>query len=572
MILIMNIHPYDEFSEMDWAEIEKLFGALGEIELTEETLPGWMSGWSDLRKLVDERYSRLSLATDLDTTDEAAERAYHTFLEEIYPKALSADQLMKEKLLESNLAPARMDVVLRKMRTEASLFREENLPLLTEESKLSTQYNKIFGAQTIGWQGDELTLTQVKSIMLTDDREIRKELWELTSNRQLADRQAINDLWVKYMDLRAQLAANAGYDDYRAYRWLQRLRLDYTPEDSKQFLSAIKAVAVPAATRAYQRYQNRLGIDTVRPWDLLNNQTTFHLPAVQAFETEDEFIAQVGGVLNQLDPVLGGYFETMREKKLLDLMNRKGKGPGGFCTSFATLGLPFIFMNAVGRGSDLRVLFHESGHAFHVFERTNLDYHHQWRSGLEFAEVASTAMELLAMPYLAKDRGGFMSVEQAAVTQLLNLEEKLLFWPYMAVVVDFQHWVYENHQLASDPGACDQKWAALIDVYMPAINWDGYEDVKMTGWQRKLHIHQEPFYYIEYGLAALGAFQIMVEANQDQPRALQNYRQALALGGTATLPDLFQAAGAKLAFDAGTLAGIVELVEEELVALESKIA
>ncbi len=568
----MKPPSFEEYMDMDWQEIQPLYTELNEEELQEETLAGWMTGWSDLRKLVDERYARLSLATALDTADEKAEKDFHSFIEEIYPKVLAADQKLKEKFLGCGLVPKGMKIVLKKMRTEADLFREENLPLLTENSKLGTQYSKIFGAQTIEWGGEEITLTQVKSAMLTTDRDVRKELWELVSERQLADREATNDLWVKFMDIRTQLARNAGFDDYRSFRWLQWMRLDYTPEDSKQFLKAIKDVAVPAATRAYKRYARRLGIDSVRPWDLRNNQTTFHLPAIQAFETEEEFISRVGEIFNKLDPVLSGYFNTMREKKLLDLMNRKGKRPGGFCTSFATVGLPFIFMNSVGQASDLRVLLHESGHAFHVFERVNLPYHHQWRPGMEFAEVASTAMELLASPYLSENQGGFLSEEDAAVVQLLNLEEKLLFWPYMAVVVAFQHWVYENHQLGSDPGACDQKWAELIDQYMPAINWKGYEEVKKTGWHRKLHIHQAPFYYIEYGLAALGAFQIMVKAENDQAGALRDYRKALALGGTASLPDLYRAAGAELSFDAGALGEVVDLIERDLADLERVIS
>ncbi len=568
----MKTPAFEKFSEMNWDEIEPLYQELQGEELGEANLAEWMTGWSDLRKLVDERYARLSLATELDTTDEEAEKAYHAFLEDIYPAAQAADQKLKEKLLDSKLVPVGMEVILKKMRTEADLFREKNLPLMTDESKLGTNYSKILGAQTVEWQGEELTLTQVKSAMLTADRKLRKQLWELTSERQLADRKAINQLWVKFMDIRSQLAANAGFDDYRSFRWLQRLRLDYSPEDSAQLLAAIKQVAVPAATRVYERYLKRLGIDSVRPWDLLNNQTTFHLPAIQAFKTEEEFIDRVGSIFDKLDPVLGGYFSTMREKKLLDLMNRKGKGPGGFCTSFATTGMPFIFMNAVGKSSDLRVLFHESGHAFHVFERINLPYHHQWRPGLEFAEVASTAMELLAVPYLGESRGGFMSEKEAAITRLLNLEEKLLFWPYMAVVVAFQHWVYENHPQGKDPAACDRKWSELIDEYMPAVDWSGFEEVKKTGWHRKLHIHQAPFYYIEYGLASLGAFQIMVKARQDQAQALRDYRRALALGGTVSLPDLYQAAGARLAFDADTLKSVVDLIENDLKELETSIA
>ncbi len=568
----MKTPTFNEFMTLDWKSIEPLFQSRQEIELTQDTLDHWMAEWSDLRKLVDERYARLSLATELDTTDEEAEKKYHDFLENIYPAIQSADQKLKEKLLASNLVPAGMDLILKKMRTEADLFCDENLPLMTEESKLSTQYSKILGAQTIEWEGEELTLTQVKTKMQTPVREERRKLWERMSETQLDDREKIDQMWGKFMDIRADLAANAGYPDYRSFRWMQRLRLDYTPEDSKEFLEAIKQVAVPAATRVYDRYQDRLGIDQVRPWDLLNNQTTFSLPAIKAFETEEEFISRVGDIFNKLDPVLGGYFQTMRDNQLFDLLNRKGKGPGGFCTSFATVGLPFIFMNAAGRSADLRVLFHESGHAFHIFERVNLAYHHQWRPGLEFAEVASTAMELLAEPYLGEDRGGFMSTKDAARTRLLNLEEKLLFWPYMAVVVAFQHWVYENHTEAKSPVACDAAWSSLIDEYMPGIDWGGYEDVKMTGWHRKLHIHQEPFYYIEYGLASLGAFQIMQKARQEQASALKHYRQALALGGTVSLPELYRASGANLSFDVQTLGEVVDLIEENLADLESKLA
>lgn len=568
----MKTPTCSEFMALDRNEIEPLYQVLQEMDLDAGSLDSWMEGWSDLRKLVDERYARLSLATELDTTDEEAEKKYHEFLEDVYPATQAADQKLKEKLLASKLVPPGMELILKKMRTEADLFCEENLPLMTEESKLGTQYSKIMGAQTIDWDGEELTLTQVKSKMQTPDREERKRLWELMSLSQLEDRDEINILWQKFMDIRAGLASNAGYPDYRSFRWMQRLRLDYTPENSKEFMEAIKQVAVPAATRVYERYKTRLNIDSVRPWDLLNNQTTFSLPPIKAFETEGEFISRVGNILSKVDPVLGSYYQIMRDNKLFDLMNRKGKAPGGFCTSFATVGLPFIFMNAAGRSSDLRVLFHESGHAFHVFERINLPYHHQWRPGLEFAEVASTAMELLAEPYLAKEMGGFMSTENAARTRLQNLEEKLLFWPYMAVVVAFQHWVYENHKEGSDPAACDAAWSDLIGEYMPGIEWEGYEDVRMTGWHRKLHIHQVPFYYIEYGLASLGAFQIVQNAQKDQSQAVKDYRHALALGGTVSLPELYRASGANLSFDAKTLGEIVDLIEDNLADLEKKLA
>jgi oligoendopeptidase F len=295
------------------------------------------------------------------------------------------------------------------------------------------------------------------------------------------------------------------------------------------------------------------------------------LPAPKVFKSEEELITKAGGIFNHLDPILGDYFQIMQKEGLLDLMSRKNKRQGGFCTSFATVGVPFIFMNASGRINDLWVLLHESGHAFHNFEKTKLPYHHQWRSGMEFNEVASTAMELLAQPYISADQGGFLSPQDVAQTRILKLESGLLFWPYMAIVVAFQHWVYENHDLASNPDACDDKWGELVDMYMPGIKWDGHEDVKRTGWHRKSHIHTEPFYYIEYGLSSLGAFQIWEKAQVDPKLALQKYRQALALGGTETISKLYKTAGANLAFNKDSLGKIVELIEATLLDLESQL-
>ena len=304
----MKTPAFQEFRSLNWEGIQPLYQQLEDFELTEDSQDSWMEQWSDLKKLVDERYARLELASELDTTDEEAEKQYHDFLDNVYPSIKAADQALKEKILGNELTPQGMELALKKMQVEANLFCEENLPLMTEENKLGTQYSKILGAQTIQWKGEELTLVQVKAALLTTDRVVRKELWELLSQRQLKDRKAINALWKKLMNVRGKLASNAGFQDYRAFRWQQKLRLDYSPAESRQFLHAVKEVAVPAASRVYDRYQNRLEVDQVRPWDLLDNQSTFSLPAIQTFKTEEEFITRVGNILNQLDPVLGKYF------------------------------------------------------------------------------------------------------------------------------------------------------------------------------------------------------------------------------------------------------------------------
>ncbi|MBS3750676.1 MAG: M3 family oligoendopeptidase, partial [Anaerolineales bacterium] len=560
-----------DFMNMSWEEIEPIYEALKTRDLNHRNVEKWLKDWSSLRELISERYARLQLATSLDTQDEEAEEDFHIYLDEVFPPAEAADQVLKEKLLASGLRPDGMEIPLKKMRVKAELFREENLPLLTEEYKLGLQYNKVFGAQSVEWKGEERTLVQLKSKLQTPERKTREELWRLLSERQLEDREKVNEIWGKLMEVRLQLAENADKEDYRDFSWQKRTRLDYEPADSLQFVDAVEEVVVPAAARVYDRYQERMGLERLRPWDVINNRSTMDFPVLKAFETEDEFTSRVLGIYRKLDPKLGKYFDLMREENLLDLVNRQGKGPGAFCTSFPTQKRPFIFMNAVGLATDVRTLFHESGHAFHVFERTQLPYIHQWHTGLEFGEVASTAMELLTSRYIPEGEGGFFTEEESARYRRGHLENKLLFWPYMAVVVAFQHWVYQHHQQASDPASCDQKWSELVDRFLPAIDWDDLQDVKETGWQRKLHIHRAPFYYIEYGLSLLGAVQLWENALNDERDALRKYRQSLGLGGTASLPDLYAAAGVKFAFDAETLGSAIDLIEGKLQEFEAVI-
>ncbi len=289
-------------------------------------------------------------------------------------------------------------------------------------------------------------------------------------------------------------------------------------------------------------------------------------PPLRPYSATADLEEKCAAIFRRVDPTLGAYFESMRAEGLLDLENRKGKAPGGSCWEYAAERKPFIFMNAVGLHDDVSTLIHEGGHAFHVFESAALPYHHQREVGLEFAEVASTAMQLLCARYLNADEGGFYTREETARALVDELEWGLRFWPYMAVVDAFQHWVYENHEDAFDPANCDRAWDVLWQRFMPGVDWTGLEQARMTGWQRKLHIFQQPFYYVEYGLALLGAVQVWRNSLADRAGALAQYRQALALGGTVTLPELYRAAGAKLSFDPGPLREAVALMESTITA------
>lgn len=550
-----------------WDQFKPYFEDLQARPVNADTVAGWLADWTHVSQLAGEAYARLIVATSRDTTDEEAEGRYHNFLDEILPPTQAADQRLKQKFLASGVEVAGFEVPARNMQAEADLFREANLPLLTKERKLASEFDKIVGAQTVEWEGEERTLAQLRPVFQDTDRAERERAWRLASERQLADREAINGLWIQFMDLRRRMAANAGYPDYRAFRWQQMLRFDYTPGNGLSFHEAIEQTVVPAAARIYEKRRARLGVERLRPWDL--DVDPLGRPALRPFEDVSTLEATGAAMFQRVDPQLGGYFETMRGESLLDLDNRKGKAPGGFCISFDHAKRPFILMNAVGLQSDVRTLLHESGHAFHVFEAAHLPYDQQTQTPMEFAEVASMAMELLASPYLPADEGGFYSDKDAARARVEHLEGILLFWPYMAVVDAFQHWVYTHHDAAMKPDNCDAAWAALWDCFMAGVDWTGLEPDKQTGWHRKLHIHKYPFYYVEYGLAQLGAVQVWRNALSDQAHAVKQYREALSLGGTATLPELFAAAGAKLAFDAGTLGEAVALIEGTLDQLDS---
>ncbi len=554
-----------EFAAWGWPQIAPYYDDLAERDLTANTIEGWLTDWTKVENLIDEARSRLYVASTVDTTDEAGVARYLAYLTEIIEPVQSAAQRLKEKLLMSELEVEGFAIPLRNMQAEAALFREANVPLFTEEDRLNTEYDKIIGAQTVMWEGEERTLTQMKPVFQSDDRALREKAWHLMSERQLADRPILNGMWGKYMGLRKQIAQNAGFSDYRAWRWQDFKRFDYTAADCETFHEAIERVGVPAATRAYERQRARLGVETLRPWDLDRDDVyPPSRPPLHPFQTSEELIAKAEVIFQQVDPELGEYFSIMRRENLLDLDNRKGKAPGGYQIDLRLVKRPFIFMNAVGIHDDVQTLLHEGGHAFHSFESSRLPYAQQKDFSSEIAEVASMSMELLAAPYLTQAKGGYYSEADAARARIEHLEGMLMFWPYMAVVDAFQHWVYTHDEVAVDPAACDDKWSELWNRFIPGVDWSGLDDARATGWHRKLHIFQDPFYYVDYGLAQMGAVQVWRNSLSDQAGAVQRYREALSLGGTRALPELFAAAGAKFAFDAQTLGEVVGLIEETI--------
>ena len=546
-----------EFSTWSFDRIEPFYRELERALVDKSNLDSWLAGWTATYALIRESYARLHVDVASNTEDAEARDRFHRFVEDVYLASQPWEDKLKRKLLASGLEPEGFKRPLENLKVESEIYREDNLPLFAREEKLGTEYDKIVGAQTVEWEGEEVTISGLAKYQQEEDRGTREKAWTLAAERQLQDREAINALWSEFMSLRRNLSANAGFENYRDFRWKQLLRLDYTPSDCLEFQAAIEKVVVPAATEVYEKRRKRLGLDTLRPWDL--EVDPLAMPALRPFEDVEELKEKTAGIFGRVDAELGERFQTMRDERLLDLDNRKGKAPGGFCTFFAASRRPFIFMNAVGLHRDVQTLLHESGHAFHAFEISSLPYHQQWKYGMEFAEVASMSMELLAARFLDEESGGFYPTRDAARARIEHLEKLILFWPYMAVVDAFQHWVYDNHEAATDPSDCDEQWAALWRRFLPSIDYSGFEDVLATGWHRKLHIHQVPFYYVEYGLAQLGAVQVWMNSLRDYERSVADYRRALAMG-CAPLPSLFATAGASFSFGQQALEDAVQAI------------
>jgi oligoendopeptidase F len=562
-----------EFMSWTWEDIEPRYAALEERELSASNLDNFLEAWGDLQASVSEIEARLYASTTQDTSNEDVAARFRDFAETLQPKVAAAEQRLRQKVLGSGLTSETYALLLKRMRVDVDLFREENLPLQSEESTLSQEYLGVTGNQTIEWRGDTVSLLQLMRVLHETDRSVREEAWRAISARRLQDRETIGELWRKLLDVREQQAKNAGFADYRAYRWQLLKRFDYTVEDAKAFSAAIEEVVVPATSTLLQRRQRMLGVDSLRPWDLSVDPSG--RPPLRPFKTTDELVAGISRIFHQLDPVLGSYIDTMGREGMLDIDGRLHKAPIGYMMPLPATGLPFIFFESTCTREDVETLLHEGGHASHVFEASALPkmLADLGAMPMEFAEVGSMAMEFLGEPYLTRDRGGFYTPEDAARARLEHIENRVLtLWCRIAQGDLFQHWVYENPEEARDINRANEVWLDLYRRFTPAIEISGLEKEVESAWQTIPHFLQSPFYYIEYGIAQLGAVQIAANAQRDEPKAVQQYRAALALGGSRPLPELFSTAGARFAFDRAAFQQAVEYLQSVVAELDDEVA
>ena len=553
-----------------WDEMGPLYEALLKRPVGSfEDFEAWLLDRSELDAAASESQANLYIAMSCYTDDDGANSAWTRYLDEVQPKRKSITSKLDRRHVE--LAEryakdsARYHVLNRNTQNDVELFRQENVGLETELAKLDQKYDQICGEMLIEFHGEQRTVPQMARFQEDSDRSVREAAWRAVSARRLQDKDPIDDILDRMIELRDRAARNAGYRNFRDYQHRRFNRFDYTAGDCLAFHQAIELHCVPFMRALDERRKGALGVDALRPWDLGVDEKG--RSALKPFEGGQELIDKTRRVYEKLDGTLAGMFaslgDNMAPDGCFDLDSRKGKASGGYQYMRDRSRRPFIFMNAAGVHRDVETMVHEAGHAFH----SSLCAHDPlvWyrHSDIEFAEVASMTMELMTMPHWGEFYASESDANRARRQQIEG-SVSLLCW--IATIDAFQHWLYLNpkHTRAERRA----QWLTLDERFGHAVSWEGLDEARENQWQRQSHLFGNPFYYVEYGIAQLGAMGIWLNSlEHGVGPALEKYKSALALGGSRPLPELFEAAGVPFDFSSERVGTLVRAAEGELAKL-----
>ncbi|HEX5652786.1 MAG TPA: M3 family oligoendopeptidase [Chitinophagaceae bacterium] len=552
-----------DFIVKDWAGLEPYFKALDEREISSVAdLEQWLKDASELEAVISEDACWRQIRMTCDTENKELEQAFNYFMLEIQPKIQPYSDRLNRKLVNNpftgSLDQKKYFTYLRNVKKNIDLFREINIPLQAELNVMQQQFGVIAGKMTVEVKGQEYTLAQAAKFLEDPDRQLREEVYHKISKRRLEDKKELNDLFSSLLKKRHQVALNTGFSNYRDFRFTELGRFDYSKDDCYQFHEAVKLHIMPLVNKIYEAKKKKLGVATLRPWDI--DAEPEGVQPLRPFSSGSELTEKTIRCFNLLRPFFGECLEKMREMGHLDLESRKGKAPGGYNCPLAESGAPFIFMNAAGQLDDVTTMVHEGGHAIHSFLSHDLELTGFKEYPTEIAEVASMAMELFSMDHW---QVYFENQEELQRAKEQQLERVITIFPWIATIDKFQHWVYEN------PGHSDEErvnsWLGILEEFSsPVIDFSGLQDYRLWAWQRQLHLYEVPFYYIEYGIAQLGAIGLWNQYKKDPETALNNYITALDLGGTLTLPELFRAAGLEFDFSPSHISDLMQFVNREM--------
>lgn len=556
----------ENFTVTTWESLEPYFKNLLERDIKAKSdLEKWLHDMSELEAVVSEDACWRQIRMTCDTENRSLEEAFVFFVTEIQPKIQPYADKLNRKLVENpyvnELDQKKYFTYLRGVRKSIELFREENIPLQSELAVLQQQYGTIAGKMTIEVNGKEYTLQQAAKFLESHDRDLRESVYRKINERRLQDKDALNDLYTQLIQKRHLVGKNAGFENYRDYKFKELGRFDYTKEDCFQFHEAVKQHVLPLVNIINERKKKKLGLASFRPWD--SEAEPEGVNPLNPFSTGTELLDKSIQCFDRVHPFFANCLRKMSEMKRLDLDSRKGKAPGGYNCPLAETGAPFIFMNAAGQMSDVTTMVHEGGHAVHSFLAHPLELTSFKEYPMEIAEVASMSMELFSMD--AWDVF-FDKKEDLIRAKEHQLERVITIFPWIATIDKFQHWVYENPNHTVEERA--KRWMEILNEFSSnVVDWEGLTDYRTHSWQRQLHLFEVPLYYIEYGIAQLGAIGLWMQFRQNKTTAINNYMMSLQLGGTKTLPELYSAAGLVFNFSPDYIQKLMQFVKQEWDAL-----
>lgn len=552
-----------DFVVKDWPTLEPYFVELLERPLNNKSdLEQWLKNLSELEAVVNEDACWRQIRMTCDTENKTLEEAFNFFMLEIQPRLQPYADKLNRKLVDCSFAaeldPDKYFTFIRNVRKNIDLFREANIPLQAELNVEAQKFGTIAGKMTVEVNGQEYTLQQATKFLEDPNRQLREEVYRKIATRRLQDKEALDKLYSDLLAKRNQVALNAGFANFRDYRFMELGRFDYSKDDCFQFHEAVKLHVMPLVDQIYKIKKEKLGLDSLRPWDL--EAEPAGIEPLRPFANGEELIKKTIDCFGQLNPFFADCLRKMKEMGHLDLESRKGKAPGGYNCPLAESGAPFIFMNAAGQFDDVTTMVHEGGHAVHSFLTHGLELHGFKEYPTEIAEVASMSMELFSMDYW---HSYFKTEEELKRAKAQQLERVITIFPWIATIDKFQHWAYEHpgHSLEERAAAWESIQREFTSV---ALDLSGLDEIRRYTWQRQLHLFEVPFYYIEYGIAQLGAIGLWQQYKQDKSGAIANYINALSLGGMRTLPELFEAAGLKFDFSPAYISGLMQFVKREL--------
>jgi len=539
--------------------------ALRNIGPEPEALRAWILDWSEFESVLREEGARRYIAMTCDTKNQQAAQAFELYTTEIDPIAAAQSDVLKHKLMEHPAQPAletEFATWFRDVQVALKLFRPENIALETQTALEVQAYQKITGSMSVTFQGEERTLPQMAPFQQNPDRKIREDAWRLVAARRLQDHDALDAAFDRMFALRLQVASNAGFqNDFLSYIFQAKGRFDYSPKDCRAFHQSIRTRVVPRIRAILASRAQKMGLAKLRPWDL--DCDPLGRAPLKPFTTGNELLEKVGLIFDNLHPQFGAWYQSLRDQDLIDSESRMGKAPGGYQISLDEHRVPFIFTNASGTNGDVYTMLHEAGHSFHQFSMATQPIAAFRDTPAEFAEVASMSMELIA----STDLSPFYDAKEAARSRQEQFEDVILLLPWVAQVDAFQLELYTRpHHTAADRL---EIWMQLQEQYDLGIDWSGLETERAYSWHRQLHVFEVPFYYIEYGIAQLGALQLWANFRRAPKQALDQMITALSLGSSRPLPELFTRAGIRFDFTEATLEPLMCMVEEELVRLET---